>query len=105
MQKAARVNLDPDNMMKGMLVFEFNPEENKLTGHAGCNNINARIEVIGDKVTFGRIISTRMSCPDMSAERSIVSMIENKTFNYKINEGILTLENESGKMMVLRKVD
>ncbi len=105
LQEATGVTLDTSRLMKGLPVFEFNPEESKVTGHTGCNNFNTRIEVRGDKLTFGRIISTRMACPDMSAEMSIVSLIEGGTFRYKIDEGGLTLESESGKMMSFRKVD
>jgi len=105
LREATGVNLDSARLMKGLPVFEFFPEDNKVTGHAGCNNLNARIEVRGDKITFGRIIATKMACPDMSAEQSVFSLIENNTFRYKIDQGILTLENESGKMMVFKKVD
>ena len=105
LNEATGVKLDPARLMKGLPVFEFYPEDNKVTGHAGCNNLNARIEVSGHKITFGRIISTKMACPDMSTEQSVFSFIENNTFRYKIAEGILTFMNESGKMMVFKKVD
>ncbi len=99
------VNLDPETLTKGLPVFELNPGRYEFTGHAGCNNLNARIEVRGNRVSFGKIISTRMACPDMSLEQTMVSKIEDNTFIFKIHEGILTLEDESGAMVYFRKID
>ena len=99
------ITLNPEKLTKGSPVFEFNPDNGRFSGNAGCNELNAHIDVRGDKINFGKIISTRMACPDMSFEQTIISKIEGKTFIYKIHEGILTLEDESDFQMTFRKTD
>jgi heat shock protein HslJ/uncharacterized membrane protein len=99
------VILNSENLTKGLPVFEFNPGSNRFTGHAGCNDLNAGIDVRGDKITFGKVISTRKACPDMSLEQKVLSVIDGKTFSYKIDEGTLTLQNDSNIILTFKKTD
>lgn len=105
LQEVTGVELKPEKMPKGLPVFELNPGDGRLTGHAGCNNINAGIEVKGDMITFGRIITTKMACPDMSTEQVVVAKIDGKSFRYSISEGTLRLDDGAGNIMKFRKID
>jgi heat shock protein HslJ len=42
----------------------------RVAGSGGCNRVMGSFEVDGDQLRFGRMGSTRMSCPDgMEQER------------------------------------
>ena len=104
MQQMTGVEINKATLSKGLPTFEFNLKEMKFTGHAGCNNLMGKIELKGSQISFGVITSTLMACPDMQIEKAVVKAINNKTFNYEIDSQILTLENQSVKM-VFKKAD
>lgn len=47
--------------------IEFASEEN-ISGFGGCNRYSSNVEIDGQKITFGPILSTRMACQDMNTE-------------------------------------
>jgi heat shock protein HslJ len=104
MEEMTGVELKKENLMKGFPTFEFNLKERRISGHAGCNNLMAKIKLKGNEIIFGNFAATMMACPDMEVERAVVDALNNKTFNYKIGNLKLTLENKSIKM-VFKKVD
>lgn len=104
MESISGMELKKEELMKGLPTFEFNLKEMRFNGHAGCNNLSSRIELKGNKIKFGNIAATMMACPDMKVERKVIDAINMKSFNYKIENMKLTLENESTKM-IFKKVD
>lgn len=70
--------------------IHFNEGDNKMNGFAGCNNFFGRYELKGDRLSITQLESTRMSCPDMEAERYLLGVLENVT-TYRISGNILTL--------------
>lgn len=105
LQEVTGVALNPEKLTKGLPVFEFKPGDGRLTGHAGCNTVNAGIEVRGDMIIFGRVIATKMACPDLSAEQAVISKIDGKSLRYSISEGTLRLDDGAGNLMTFRKID
>jgi len=105
MKEMTGIELDRNKLMKGLPTFEFNLTDMRFGGHAGCNNLSGTIEIKGNKIKFGSIISTMMACPDMTVEQAVVKALDKNSFTYKIEKMKLTLENESGLIMVLQKVD
>jgi heat shock protein HslJ len=99
------VNPDAEKLLKGLPVFEFYPSSQRASGHTGCNSFNSRIEVRGNQITFGPIISTKMSCPGIAIEQAIINRINQKAFRYRINDGKLTLDNANGDTITFRKID
>ncbi len=52
-------------------------EEARVHGNAGCNNFFGGYETDGDRVSFGRIGSTMMACPQgMDTERAFLAALE-----------------------------
>jgi heat shock protein HslJ/uncharacterized membrane protein len=105
MEEMTGVELNKNKLMKGLPTFEFNLADMRFGGHAGCNNLSGKIDVVGSKITFGNIISTMMACPDMTVEKAVVKALDKNTFTYKIEKMKLTLTNDDGVKMILKKVD
>lgn len=105
MQEMTNIKLNKEELMKGLPVFEFHLNDKRFAGHAGCNNLNSSIEVIGDKITFGKILTTLMACPNMEVERKVSTALNESTFIYKIEKLGLTLENKLGIKMIFKKTD
>ena len=90
---------------KGLPQMEFNLTEKRIFGSTGCNSINGVIEVLGKKIQFGRLATTRMACPDMSFESAYLQKLDNKTVPYQIKPGKLYLLVSPDSVFVYKKID
>src|SRR5215813_2645597 len=54
--------------------IQFSPDEKRFTGNGGCNSINGLYEINAKKneIGFSNIISTKMSCADISFENTFL---------------------------------
>ena len=104
MEEMTGFNLKKEKLMKGIPQFEFNLTEMRFSGHAGCNQINGGITVIGNKITFENLVGTLMSCPNMKVEKAVVNALNQKTVTYSIDKMKLTIVSGKTKM-VLQKID
>jgi len=59
---------------------------------------------VGNKITFGNLVGTLMSCPNMKIEKAVVTALNQKTVTYSIDKMKLTLVSGKTKM-VFKKVD
>lgn len=89
---------------KGLPRMEFSLLSNKMNGSDGCNNINATIEVKGNRIKFSPLAGTRMACNNNVVEKIISTMISNKMVDYFMENDklILYLEDDS-KLYFKRK--
>ncbi len=99
MEEMTGVELKKEELLKGFPTFGFDLNKMRFSGHAGCNNLTVKIELKSNKITFGNIAATMLACPDMMVERAVVDAINKNTFDYKIDNQKLTLENESTKIV------
>src|SRR4051812_2065789 len=53
--------------------IEFTPSTKRFAGNAGCNQISGTYTLDKRKLDFGDVISTKMSCPDISFETTFLS--------------------------------
>lgn len=104
MEEMTGFNLKKEKLMKGRPQFEFNLTDMRFLGHAGCNSLTGPIDVVGNKIKFGNLMGTLMSCPNMKVEKAVVEALNQKTITYSIDKMKLTLVSGKTKM-VLKKVD
>jgi len=84
-------------------VIEIYLKEERVHGNAGCNTINGKVNVDGSKVTFSKIITTEMACPDNIEQRFLAAL--QSVDNYKIEKLRLFLYEGEEKRLVFRKID
>lgn len=104
MEEMTGINFKKEKLQKGMPQFEFQLSDMRFAGHAGCNNFSGGIVVAGNKITFGALVGTLMSCPNMKVEKAVIEALNQKTVTYSIDKMKLTLVSGKTKM-VLKKVD
>ncbi|HCY76885.1 MAG TPA: hypothetical protein DHV28_13270 [Ignavibacteriales bacterium] len=104
MEEMTGFNLKKEKLMNGRPQFEFNLTDMRFGGHAGCNNLTGPIDVVGNKIIFGNLMGTLMSCPNMKVEKAVIAALNDKTVTYSIDKMKLTLVSGKTKM-VLQKVD
>ncbi|MDY0344057.1 MAG: copper resistance protein NlpE N-terminal domain-containing protein [Lentimicrobium sp.] len=80
-----------DNGQEEPVFIEFQKEENKVNGFAGCNHYFGNYELKeGNRITFSKIASTMMACPDLDREQELFKIFETAD-NYTIYGNELTL--------------
>ncbi len=87
--------------------INFSLSDHRIYGSNGCNIINGFFSAKGSNLSFGRVVSTMMACPDAMYEQAIGKALEN-TVSYSISkrghESYLELKNSAKQtIMVLRK--
>jgi heat shock protein HslJ len=69
----------------------FDSETGRFSGNNSCNVINGGYELKeGNRITFGKMASTLMACPDMETADRFNKVLETAD-NYTIAEGVLSL--------------
>ena len=97
-----------DDMLndKGSPTFEFYVEEGRLSGYAGCNNLNGSFYRAGkDVLHFDPLAMTRMMCPEMKLEDIITQSVAGKRMKYEIKDLKLALRGYDGTELIFKKVD
>jgi heat shock protein HslJ len=71
-------------------------EGNKINGFAGCNNFFGTYELTqGNRISFSKMASTMMACPDMTTEQELFMILETVD-NYTL--GTTTLQLSKARM-------
>lgn len=85
--------------------INFDQKERKISGKAGCNSIFAEYEIIGNKISFEGIGSTKMYCEGlMDQENQIISNLE-KVRRYEIKYGLLYLYGSEELLLTFKKIN
>lgn len=74
--------------------------DDRIEGNAGCNSFGGSYTLKGDRLTVGRVISTKMACigPGMKQERAVFAILaQPMTVSWR-NDGAVTLNSEAGSM-------
>ena len=82
----------------------LDPVSHRASGSGGCNRIMGEYELKGDALTFARMASTMMACPEgMQTEQKFLKALE-QVKRWKIGERQLRLMDGSGKVVLVFKV-
>lgn len=96
--------IDDDNMQ---LVFDI--DERKVHGNTGCNILNGTLETdleTANTLSFQKIITTRMACPDASNETSLLVALEEVEYLKPIEKNkVVLLNNRREIVLQLTRID
>lgn len=77
----------------------FRIKENRVNGNGGCNGFFGSYNVEGsDKISFSRMGSTMMACPDLQTESEFLKSLESVS-NYEVSESELILKDNGGNII------
>jgi heat shock protein HslJ len=82
--------------------LSFHPEENKISGFAGCNRYFGSFEIADDSISIGIIGATKMACKHLDLEQKFLSGIGEQKFGWSIEDEKLLLRNENN-VVIFRK--
>ena len=82
--------------------LEFDLDQKRMTGNAGCNRMFGGFEISGRQIAFSNIATTRLACSDMAAETALLVALRSiDRFRLSGN----TLELSKGRTVVIRFAD
>lgn len=88
----------------GSPYFDFKPDKRTISGHTGCNGINGRMKVQGEKLIFDSLVVTNQPCKNKEFDKKLVSGFKSGKTTYKIVNGNLHLNVGSGTTLIFRKI-
>lgn len=69
--------------------LKFDEKENKISGKAACNSFSSEYEMIGQKIKFADISTTKMYCEGiMDDENQIITQLQ-KITKYEVKSDML----------------
>jgi len=93
----------PSDFNKGLPYLEFNLQANQMTGSDGCRNINAGIEVRGNRIKFAPFAVSKITCSN-KVEKIFTEMLSDKLVDYYMQDGKLFLYlSDDSKISFKRK--
>ena len=103
LEKINNRTLQPADFAKGLPQIELDLSANQLSGHDGCNSINAGFEVMGSKIKFTQFTSTKMACPGNKIENQFTHLINNQLIDYYFKDGQLFFYLPDDSIIVFKK--
>ena len=76
------------------------PEENQISGSAGCNNYTASYSVDGDSLTIGPAATTRMFCEGLMDQEAAYLAALGMADSFKLETDQLHILNDKGQVVV-----
>lgn len=71
----------------------FKSEFNRVKGHDGCNIFNGTFQLDGNKITFDKMLSTLMACPDSFVYEALLKTLR-EDLTYEVNEKTLLIHSK-----------
>ena len=95
-------------LMEGLPSMEFDMQEGKIYGNAGCNLFNSTIELNADDVSLITInpgATTMMACPDMETEDAILKAMNDvkRVKSGHSEDEMLLIDSNGNVVFVLSK--
>jgi heat shock protein HslJ len=90
------VALNAAEFTGGSPYLNLDLENNKVSGYAGCNGINGTVKVETNKIRFGKITTTKMSCNSIKFEKGYLDNLSGRTVTYELSPGQLKLKTNNG---------
>lgn len=105
--RITQVNGTTVNSSMGTKPFlEFDTDQKKIHGNAGCNTINGSFTYNSSEprsIAFPAAATTMMACPELELESKILKALENVRMYDKLSEGIGLYDGQGNLVLLLEK--
>lgn len=90
--------LDADALGRALPTMQFDTAGTRVSGNAGCNRYNGTVELSGDSLHFGPLMSTKMACDQMELEQQFMRHLTDQSLGCQVKDGTLILSSEQGEL-------
>jgi heat shock protein HslJ len=95
---------DSNQFTRGTPYFDFNLDKKTIKGHTGCNGLNGKLKVEGEKIKFDSLVVAKGVCSDKGFEKKLLSGFRSGNTTYKIMNDKLHLNVGAGSEFVFRRI-
>lgn len=88
--------LNASDLGRSLPTLEFDTAGTRVFGNAGCNRYNGAVEISGDSIKFGPLMSTKMACEHLDLEQKFMGYMQAEGMSYALKKDKLTLSSDSG---------
>ena len=92
------------NLVNNTPTLQIDTAKNTLSGHTGCNSLESKLRIQGNKLLFDSLrVTSNQSCKDKAFEKKMVSSFRSGNTTYKIVNDSLRL-NLGGAELIYRRI-
>ena len=95
---------DSNQFARGTPYFDLNLDKKIITGHTGCNGLNGKLKVEGEKIRFDSLVVAKEVCSDKGFEKKLLSGFRSGNTTYKIMNDKLHLNVGAGSEFIFRRI-
>ena len=95
---------DSNQFTRGTPYFDLNLDKKTITGHTGCNGLNGKLKVDGEKIRFDDLVVAKEVCSDKGFEKKLLSGLRSGNTTYKIMNDKLHLNVGAGSEFIFRRI-
>ena len=95
---------DSNQFSRGTPYFDLNLDKKTITGHTGCNGLNVKLKVEGEKIKFDTLVVAKQVCSDKGFEKKLLSGFRSGNTTYKIMNDKLHLNVGEGSEFIFRRI-
>ena len=95
---------DSNQFSRGTPYFDLNLDKKTISGHTGCNGLNGKLKVQGERIKFDSLVVAKEVCSDKGFEKKLVSGFRSGTTTYKIINDKLHLHVGAGSEFIFRRI-
>ena len=95
---------DSNQFARGTPYFDLNLDKKTITGHTGCNGLNGKVKVAGEKIRFDSLVVAKEVCSDKGFEKKLLSGFRSGNTTYKIMNDKLHLNVGAGSEFIFRRI-
>lgn len=95
---------DSNQFTRGTPYLDFNLDKKTITGHTGCNALNGKLNVEGEKINFDSLVVLKEVCKDKGFEKKLLSGFRSGNTSYKILNDKLYLNTGPGTLLTFRRI-
>jgi heat shock protein HslJ len=94
---------DSNYFAHGTPYFDFNLDKKTISGHTGCNGLNGKLNVQGEKLIFDSLAVSKGICKDKGFEKKLLKAFNNGV-TYKVSNDKLYMNIEPGTVYIFRRI-
>ncbi|WP_285828942.1 MULTISPECIES: META domain-containing protein [Bacteroides] len=87
--------------------LNFDTDNSRISAFAGCNRLSGRIKSVEKNIlSISNVVSTKMACPDMTTEQSVITGLgQVDSFGISLNGNLLLFSARGNVVMELMRIN
>ena len=94
---------DSSYFANGSPYFDFNLEKKTVSGHTGCNGLNGKLKVEGEKLIFDSLVVLKEICKDKGFEKKLLKAFKSSV-TFRLLNDKLYMNIEPGTVYIFRRI-